>query len=259
MRIALGLEYDGARFHGFERQIGPRTVQEEVERAIGKVADHEVRVICAGRTDAGVHAAWQVLHFDTEAMRPLKAWVKGVNRHLAADAAVIWSHLVDDRFHARFSATGRHYRYRILNRPIRSAIEAGRIAWEYRPLDAKRMHEAAQALVGEHDFTSFRAAGCQAKQPVRRLYRIEVARKGQHITIDIHANAFLQQMVRIIAGTLLQVGTKEQPLEWPAEVLAARDRRLAGITASPAGLYLIGIDYPPSFTLPTPPDDASDW
>ncbi|WP_025770412.1 tRNA pseudouridine(38-40) synthase TruA [Thioalkalivibrio sp. HK1] len=259
MRIALGLEYDGGRFHGFERQVGPRTVQEELERAIGKVAATEnVRVICAGRTDAGVHAAWQVVHFDSDARRPLKAWVQGVNRYLADDAAVLWAQPVSDRFHARFSATGRRYRYRILNRPIRPAIEAGRVAWEYRPLDARSMHRAAQSLVGEHDFTSFRAAGCQARQPVRRLYRIDVTRKGQYITIDIHANAFLQQMVRIIAGTLIAVGANERPLEWPASLLAARDRRLAGITAPPAGLCLVGIDYPATFALPVPTADERD-
>lgn len=258
MRVALGLEYDGGRFHGFERQVGPRTVQEELERAIGRVAAHKVRVICAGRTDAGVHAAWQVVHFDSHARRPLQAWVKGVNRYLAGDAAVLWARRVDDRFHARFSATGRRYRYRILNRPIRPAIEAGQVTWEYRPLDAKRMHQAAQALVGEHDFTSFRAAGCQARQPVRRVYRIEVARKGQYINIDIHANAFLQQMVRIIAGTLIAVGAGERPLEWPTSILAARDRRLAGTTAPPTGLRLVGIDYPATFALPAPTDDERD-
>ncbi len=259
MRIALGLEYDGARFHGFERQVGPRTVQEEVERAIARVAAADkVRVICAGRTDAGVHAAWQVLHFDSDARRPLQAWVKGVNRYLANDAAVLWAHPVDDRFHARFSATGRRYRYRILNRPIRSAIFAGKVGWEYRPLDARRMHEAARHLVGEHDFSSFRASGCQARQPVRRVYRIEVSRKGELVTIDIHANAFLQQMVRIIVGTLIAVGTEERPLEWPASVLAARDRRLAGATAPAAGLCLVGIDYPDSFALPKPTSAEAD-
>ena len=250
MRIALGLEYDGSRFHGFERQPARRTVQGEVEKGLARIAASPVRVICAGRTDAGVHALGQVVHFDTGAHRPVRAWVRGVNTYLPPDVAVLWARVVDDDFHARFQARRRHYRYVIVNRGTRPALLAGRAAWELRPLDARLMCLGARHLVGEHDFSSFRAAGCQARSPVRRVHRIDVSRNGERIAIDVDANAFLQHMVRNIAGTLVAVGSGARDPAWVASVLAARDRRTAGVTAPPGGLYLIGVDYPESAGIP---------
>ena len=258
MRIALGIEYDGSRFHGFERQPDQRTVQGEVELALARIADSPVRVVCAGRTDAGVHATGQVVHFDVAASRPTRAWVRGTNTYLPHDVAIIWARFVDDAFHARFSAVQRRYRYLIMNRITRPALLAGKAAWVYRSLDADRMHVGAQCLAGEHDFSSFRASGCQARHPVRRVDRIEVARVGERIVIDVHANSYLQHMVRNIVGTLVAVGSGEHDPGWVASVLTARDRRAGGVTASPDGLYLVGVDYPehagvPVMSLPNVP------
>ena len=258
MRIALGLEYDGSRFHGFERQPDQRTVQGEVEVALARIAASPVRVVCAGRTDARVHATGQVVHFDVAAPRPLQAWVRGTNTYLPPDVAVLWARFVDDAFHARFSAVKRRYRYVIVNRSTRPALLAGRATWIARSLDADRMHDGAQCLSGEHDFSSFRASGCQARRPVRRVHRIGVTRVGEKIVIDVHANSFLQHMVRNIAGALVAVGTGERDPGWVASVLAARDRRMGGVTASPDGLYLAGVDYPenvgiPAMSLPEAP------
>ena len=250
MRIALGLEYDGSRFHGFERQSAGRTVQGEVEQALARIAASPVRVVCAGRTDAGVHALGQVAHFDTCASRPERAWVRGTNTYLPPDATVLWARFVDDDFHARFTALRRCYRYVIVNRSTRPALLAGRAAWEHRRLDARLMHLGAQHLAGEHDFSSFRAAGCQAKSPVRHVYRIDVLRRGESIVIDVHANAFLQHMVRNIVGTLVAVGSGERDPTWVASVLASRDRRVAGVNAPPGGLYLVGVEYPEAIGIP---------
>lgn len=259
MRIALGLEYDGSHFHGFERQPDRRTVQGEVERALTRIAASPVRVICAGRTDAGVHALGQVVHFDTAAARPTHAWVRGANTYLPPDVSVLWARCVDERFHARYLARRRRYRYVIVNRSTRPALLARRAAWEYRPLDARRMERGARHLEGEHDFSSFRAAGCQARHPVRRVDRIEVVRIGERILVDVHANAFLQHMVRNIAGTLVAVGTGEREPGWVASVLAARDRRAGGVTAAPGGLYLVGVDYPEDSGIPAVPMSRALW
>ena len=250
MRIALGLEYDGSRFHGFERQPDRRTVQGEVERALVRIAASPVRVVCAGRTDAGVHALGQVVHFDTDASRAIHAWVRGTNTYLSPDVAVLWARSVDEDFHARYAALRRRYRYVILNRTTRPALLTGRTAWDYRPLDVPRMQIGARHLVGEHDFSSFRAAGCQARNPVRRVDLLEVTRTGERVVIDVHANAFLQHMVRNIAGTLMAVGAGERDTSWVGSVLSARDRTAGGVTAPPGGLYLVGVDYPEGWGIP---------
>ena len=244
MRIALGIEYDGTAYNGWQRQKTGLGVQQRVEEALKLVADHDVEVTCAGRTDTGVHASGQVIHFDTSSTRDDRGWLLGANSNLPDDISVLWARHVDDDFHARFSATGRNYRYRILNRLERSALHRHRAWWVYQPLDAERMHAAAQHLLGEHDFSAFRAAGCRANTPQRNITRISVARTGDWITLKVSANAFLQHMVRNITGTLASVGEGEQSTEWIAEVLESRDRKRAGIAAPPHGLTFMSVDYP---------------
>jgi tRNA pseudouridine38-40 synthase len=253
MRIAVGVEYDGSRFRGWQtQQEGVRTVQIEVEKALSFVADHPVRVHCAGRTDAGVHAREQVIHFETGVSRPPKAWVMGGNVRLPDDVNFLWAQAMPDDFHARFSARFRSYRYRILNRPMRSALLHGRATWIYRPLDADRMHEAGQVLVGTHDFTSYRAVGCQAKQPVRTVTHLEVSRQGEMIELTVRANAFLHHMVRNIAGVLIAIGAGDREAGWARDVLEHRNRTLGGVTAPPDGLYFERVDYEDEFQLPRP-------
>ncbi|MHB8564074.1 MAG: tRNA pseudouridine(38-40) synthase TruA [Acidiferrobacteraceae bacterium] len=252
MRIAAVLEYDGSGFRGWQYQADRRSLQEVVEQALSRVADSVVRVIVAGRTDSGVHALRQVIHFDSEAVRSNHSWLRGANTHLPRGVSLLWLSQVDASFHARFSATARHYRYFILNRPVRPAILAGRVSWEYRPLDVARMREAAEALVGTHDFTSFRAIQCQAKSPVREVTRLVIERVGEVVTITVSANGFLHHMVRNIAGVLMAIGAGERESAWAGEVLDARDRTRGGMTASPDGLYLVGVDYPAHFGIPAP-------
>ena len=253
MRIALGIEYDGTGFYGWQRQSDGRTVQACVEAALSEVADHQVKVVCAGRTDTGVHASGQVIHFDSKAVRAMNGWVRGTNAHLPPDVRVQWSHPVDAAFHARFSATRRYYRYIIHNHPVRSALLRNRVGWEYQHLDESSMLTAARHLLGEHDFTSFRAVACQAHSPVRTIYHLELSRSGNFIYLDIMANAFLHHMVRCIAGVLIAIGRGEQAPGWVVEVLAAKDRRLSGVNAPPAGLYLVAVYYPDKFRLPSEP------
>jgi len=251
MRIAMGIEYDGSDFHGWQvQESGLRTVQEVLEQAVSRVADHPLIVHCAGRTDAGVHALGQVIHFETGACRPMRAWVLGCNVSLPPDVSVGWARPVEDDFHARFSATGRHYRYDILNRPTRSALQRSRALWSHRPLDEGRMQEAALDLVGTHDFSSYRALGCQAHSPVRTLHYLEVRRQGERIAIELGANAFLHHMVRNIVGVLMAIGRGERPPTWAREILELRDRTRGGVTAPPQGLYLSQVDYPAHFGLP---------
>lgn len=250
-RIVLGLEYDGSRFFGFQRQRQQPTVQEVLEDAIGRVADRPVIVHCAGRTDTGVHAICQVVHFDTPVRRSERTWVLGCNSHLPDGASVLWAREASPGFHARFSARGRTYRYRILNRWTRPGLLAGRVSWERRVLDAESMHAAAQSLLGEHDFSSFRAPGCQAKHAVRMMRSISVKRRAHEVVIEITANAFLYHMVRNIAGTLIEVGVGKRPVHWVPDVLTQRRRSVAGVTATPDGLYFVGVDYPDFPDLPT--------
>lgn len=249
MRYALGIEYDGSAFNGWQSQPDGKTVQDVLETALSTVAAEPVRVHCAGRTDAGVHALCQVAHFDTSAERPDTAWVRGVNANLPATVAVRWAQPVGDDFHARFSAQGRRYRYVLLNRPQRPALWSRYAGWHHVALDAEAMRQAAQCWLGEHDFSAFRAAECQAKSPVKTLYRADVQRQGDWIIFDFHANAFLHHMVRNLVGTLVYVGKGAHPATWAAEVLASRSRDVAAPTFSAAGLYFAGVDYDPAFAL----------
>jgi len=259
MRIALGIEYDGAPFCGWQRQHGVATVQEGLERALSKVADHPVAVTCAGRTDTGVHALGQVVHFDTEAVRSPRSWAFGANANLPKSVSVTWARTVVEDFHARFSARRRRYRYVIHNRPVRPTFLQWRVAWEYRPLDVARMQAGAAHLVGEHDFSSYRALACQAKSPVRTVHRLEVSRRDELVVIDIEANAFLHHMVRNVAGVLMTIGAGEQGPHWSREVLEHRDRTLGGVTAPAHGLYLMEVDYPARFDIPRLPPTSAVW
>lgn len=250
MRIAAILEYDGSNFSGWQRQSDARSIQQCVEEALSKVANEPITVTVAGRTDAGVHALAQVIHFDTDAVRDGHSWVRGAISNLPDDVALLWVGEVGADFHARFSATGRRYHYVVLNRPIRPTYLRGHVSWEYRPLDAAAMQQGANHLIGKHDFTSFRAAECQAKSPVRELRGLEVERHGEFVHIRVYANAFLQHMVRNIAGVLMDIGAGEQKPGWAKAVLDARDRTRGGVTAPPDGLYLTDIEYPEQFKIP---------
>lgn len=251
MRIALGVQYDGAEFRGWQAQRpGTRTVQACLERALSKVADHPVALVCAGRTDAGVHGVGQVVHFDATAARSPRSWVLGGNANLPPDLGLSWACRVAEDFHARFSALSRRYRYLILDQPHRSALWHRRATWCRRPLDAAAMRAAGQALVGEHDFSSFRAAECQARHPMREIRELTVSRRGDGVVLEVEANAFLHHMVRNIAGVLIAVGAGDRPVEWAREVLERRDRTQAGATAPADGLYLLAVRYPERFGLP---------
>jgi len=259
MRIAAIVEYDGSNFSGWQWQDCAPSVQEAVEKALSKVADAPVRVTTAGRTDAGVHASAQVIHFDTEVRRSDLAWLRGTNSNLPDSVALLWASEVDPGFHARFAATGREYHYVILNRSVRPTYLAQRVTHEYRPLDVERMQAAAQHLLGTHDFSSFRAMQCQAKSPVRTLRELTVANQDGFIVIKAAANAFLHHMVRNLAGVLMDIGAGEKEPEWAREVLEACDRTVGGITASPGGLYLTAVDYPVHFNIPRIPVALGLW
>lgn len=250
MRIALGLEYAGMAFHGWQSQADGNTVQDALEAALAAIAGAHVGVTAAGRTDAGVHATAQVVHFDAPVARPDTAWVRGVNANLPADIAVQWAQPVAPGFHARFAASARHYSYLLVNRAIRPALLAGRVGWYHRPLDVDAMARAARPLAGTHDFSAFRAAECQAASPIKTLASIAVVAHGEFIRFEFSANAFLHHMIRNIVGALVAVGTGKAPENWLAELLDGRDRTRAAPTFAPDGLYLTGADYDAKWELP---------
>ena len=253
-RIALGVAYNGRNYHGWQRQPhGHITVQEKLEDALSMVANEPIKVMCAGRTDAGVHASAQVVHFDTSAQRPLRAWTHGGNMNLPDDVAIQWAHPVDEKFHARFSATARRYRYVIFNHPMRPALMDKEVSWNYRPLDISKMQQAAGYLLGTHDFSSLRAASCQANSPIRTMHHLNVIGAGDYIVLDVRANAFLHHMIRNLAGLLMKIGASEAPPEWALEVLMAQDRRVSPATAPPYGLYFVDAEYDDAFGLPQQP------
>jgi len=243
VRIALGIEYKGTQYHGWQRQVSLPTVQAVLEQALTQVANHPIKLICAGRTDAGVHALEQVVHFNTHADRPMGAWEKGPNTLLPNDICVRWAKQVGMDFSARFSATARHYVYKIDNRPQSPAISDKLITWHPYPLDEKKMHQAAQSLIGEHDFSSFRSSRCQSKTAIRNVHWIRVTREGSLIEVDIQANAFLHHMVRNIVGVLLKIGEGKAQVRWAEDVLKERDRKVGAATAHPQGLYLTQVLY----------------
>ncbi|WP_018691813.1 tRNA pseudouridine(38-40) synthase TruA [Algicola sagamiensis] len=250
MRIALGIEYDGCQYFGWQRQREVDSVQERIETALSTIADHPVEVFCAGRTDAGVHATNQVIHFDTTSERNIRAWTLGMNSNLPDGIAVKWAKPVDDDFHARFSATARRYRYIIYNHPLRPGIHQHGLSHYHYPLDAERMHEAAQCLIGEHDFSAFRAVQCQSKSKFRNMIHLRVERLNDFVIIDIKANAFLHHMVRNITGSLIEVGKGKQDISWIKALLDGKDRNLAAATAKAGGLYLVSVDYPEECGIP---------
>lgn len=257
MRIALGIEYDGTAYNGWQRQKSGIGIQALVEAAVSSVANEDVEVVCAGRTDAGVHASAQVAHFDTDANRSERNWLLGVNSELPDDINVNWVRFVDDEFHARYSARSRTYRYLILNRAVRSALSRRRAWWVLDPLDEQAMHEAAEYLLGEHDFSAFRATGCQASTAVRKVQLAEVSRNGEWLGITVTANAFLKHMMRNMTGVLVAIGKGGAEPAWAKTVLESRDRKKGGVTAPAHGLMLAAVDYPPQFNIPAGPDPGS--
>ena len=253
MRIALGIEYDGSRYFGWQRQKEVDSVQAQLEKTLSKIADEPIQLQCAGRTDAGVHATGQVVHFDTNSTRPLTAWTLGVNANLPDDIAVRWVKEVDEEFHARFTATARRYRYIIYNDNLRPGIHRHGVSHYHGDIDEKLMHQSAQALLGEQDFTSFRAIQCQSNTPFRNIHHVNVSRHNKFIVVDIAANAFLHHMVRNIVGSLLEIGMGRQPIDWMKTLLELKDRNQAAPTAKAAGLYLVDVTYPQEIGLPKPP------
>ena len=253
MRIALGIEYDGAAFCGWQTQPSGCGVQDHLQRALARFADAPIEVTAAGRTDAGVHASAQVVHFDAPVRRDPYSWTRGTNTFLDERARVLWAAEVPDEFHARFAARSRTYRYLLLDAPVAPAILRGRVGWYHRPLDVAAMQEGACALLGTHDFSALRDAQCQAKSPVRELLEARVARAGNLVAFTFRANAFLHRMVRNAVGALVYVGAGRQPPGWIGELIAGRDRRRAAPTFAPDGLYLAAVEYDPAFALPAFP------
>jgi tRNA pseudouridine38-40 synthase len=250
VRLALGISYNGQAYQGWQSQPSGKTIQDKLEAALGRFTSQRVSTLCAGRTDAGVHGLMQVVHFDTALERTTSSWVRGTNAYLPRDIAVEWAQPVPDEFHCRASALSRRYAYILLESPVRPSVDAGRVGWAYRPLDLAAMTQAANTLLGEHDFTSFRASACQALSPVKTLQRLEISRHGACWRFEFEANAFLHHMIRNLMGCLVAVGQHKYPPEWVAEVLAARDRDAAAPTFSPDGLYFLGPRYATHWGLP---------
>jgi tRNA pseudouridine38-40 synthase len=250
MRIALGVSYDGRPYNGWQSQPSGNTIQDQLELALSTFADQPIATLCAGRTDAGVHGLMQVVHFDTPVQRDEFSWVRGPNSFLPRDIAVQWARGVPDTFHSRACATSRRYAYVLLESPVRPSIEAGRVGWVFRPLDEQAMRQGAAHLLGEHDFTSFRASACQSLTPVKTLHRIDISRRGAYWRFDFEGNAFLHHMIRNIMGCLVLIGQGLQAPDWMAQVLAARDRDAAAPTFAPDGLYFVGPRYAPDWGLP---------
>jgi len=260
MRYAACVEYDGTNFSGWQAQKHDvRTVQEVVEAALGRVANHPTPIVTAGRTDKAVHATHQIIHFESNSDRTEFAWCRGSNRFLDSDVRLRWVTPVDDEFHARFSALSRSYRFIIHNTPIKSAVYRNYATHEHESLNPTLMQQAAKCLLGEHDFSSFRAAGCQAHSPIRTMSKLDLRHQGEWIWLDLKANAFLQHMVRNIAGCLIEIGSGKRSAKWLTDVLAAKDRTKAGITAPPNGLYLAGVEYPAEFSLPSSHQNVAFW
>ncbi len=249
MRIALGIEYNGSQFYGWQRQIVEETVQQHLEKAIAVVADCPITIKVAGRTDTGVHATEQIVHFDYDSPRELKAWVMGANSNLPNSISVLWAKHVDDDFHARYSAQSRLYRYVIFNNAVRPALLDKLVTWEYAALDVQKMQHAAQHLSGTHDFTSYRAVACQASSPIRTIEEITLSRRNEFVLMDIRANGFLHHMVRNIMGVLMAIGRGERTIDWSQEVLQKHDRTMGGKTAPAAGLYLVKVQYDEKYGL----------
>jgi tRNA pseudouridine38-40 synthase len=258
MRLALGISYHGQAYEGWQSQPSRRTVQDRLEEALGRFATQPISTLCAGRTDAGVHALMQVVHFDTPLHREEFSWVRGTNRFLPSDIAVQWARPVPDEFHSRASAVARRYAYVVLESPVRPSVDAGRVGWVFRPLDETAMRQAAAHLVGQHDFSSFRASACQARSPVKTMTRVDIARRGAYWRFDFEANAFLHHMIRNIMGCLLVVGQGQQRPDWIRDVLAAKSRDAAAPTFAPDGLYFLGPVYDPKWQLPSR-TAAYDW
>ena len=258
MRMALGISYNGQAYQGWQSQLSGLTIQDKLEAALGRFTAGKVSTVCAGRTDSGVHGLMQVVHFETEIQRPEASWVRGTNAHLPHDIAVQWARQVPDSFHCRASALARRYVYILLESPVRPSVDAGRCGWSFRPLDHASMQQGAAVLLGEHDFSSFRAAACQALSPVKTMRRIYISRRGAYWRFEFEANAFLHHMIRNIMGCLLTIGQGKQPPAWMSEVLAARNRDAAAPTFSPNGLYFLGPVYEPHWGLPDR-TAAYDW
>ena len=258
MRLALGVSFNGLAYHGWQSQPCGQTVQDKLEKALGEFSAQKVSTLCAGRTDAGVHALMQVIHFDTPLDRPESAWVRASNALLPHDIAVQWAKAMPAQFHCRASAQSRRYAYILLDSPVRPSIDTGRVGWVYKPLNLERMQQAAQYLLGEHDFSSFRASACQALSPVKHLTRLDITRRGAYWRFEFEANAFLHHMIRNLMGCLVAVGQGAQPADWVREVLEARSRKVAAPTFSPDGLYFLGPVYDPSWGLPAQAA-AYDW
>ncbi len=258
-RLAMCVEYDGSHYHGWQTQRGVVTVQETIEEAVSSVADEQIQVITAGRTDAGVHATGQIVHYDSSSNRSRKAWLRGVNSNLPESVVVSWVLPVLPTFHARYSAVTRSYRYVLLNRHVRPTYLSRRVSWEYRPLDIEKMREAVKPLLGEQDFNAYRAVSCQSNTSVRIIHELEINQKESWIWFDIRANGFLKHMVRNIVGVLVAIGAGESEPSWSREVLETRDRTMGGITATPDGLYLCGVSYPDEYNLPPEPARCRFW